>query len=156
MIVGIDPSLTGTGVVILDDGGYMVTQKLIATSLKDCIEKRFDSIISDIKNLFFDNGTDYKIYIEGISFNSKGNNLAQICGLHYFIRWNLWLHKYQVKVVPPKTLKKHITGTGNGKKNLMLLKVYKKWGIEFDDDNLADAYGLARMGYDEHYKRRKT
>jgi hypothetical protein len=27
----------------------------------------------------------------------------------------------------------------------MLLNIYKKWGIEFRDNNIADAYSLARM-----------
>jgi len=30
----------------------------------------------------------------------------------------------------------------------MLLNVYKKWGIDFDNHNLADAFGLAMMGID--------
>ncbi len=32
----------------------------------------------------------------------------------------------------------------------MLLKVYKKWGVEFEIDDLADAYGLARMALEEY------
>jgi crossover junction endodeoxyribonuclease RuvC len=43
------------------------------------------------------------------------------------------------------TLKKFVTGVGNAKKNEMLLKTYQAWGIEFNDDNAADAYGLAMM-----------
>jgi hypothetical protein len=27
----------------------------------------------------------------------------------------------------------------------MLLQIYKKWGVEFSDDNAADAYALARL-----------
>ena len=27
----------------------------------------------------------------------------------------------------------------------MLLNTYKKWDIEFDDDNAADSYGLAHL-----------
>jgi hypothetical protein len=43
-------------------------------------------------------------------------------------------------------LKKYITGKGTGvQKNQILLNVYKKWGIEFNDDNAADSYGLARI-----------
>lgn len=47
--------------------------------------------------------------------------------------------------IPPMTLKKYASGKGNSKKQEMLLQIYKRWGVEFSDDNAADAYGLARM-----------
>lgn len=48
-------------------------------------------------------------------------------------------------IVPPTSLKKFVTGSGSAAKDNMLLGVYKKWGVEYRDNNLADAYGLARM-----------
>ena len=43
-------------------------------------------------------------------------------------------------IVAPTALKKFVTGSGAaGKKNLMLLATYRKWGVEFDDDNKADS-----------------
>jgi len=47
--------------------------------------------------------------------------------------------------VPPMTLKKYATGKGTSKKQEMLLQIYKRWGIEFNDDNAADAYALGRL-----------
>jgi Holliday junction resolvasome RuvABC endonuclease subunit len=49
-------------------------------------------------------------------------------------------------VVPPTRLKKFVAGKGNAKKNEMLLAVYKRWGYEFADDNMADAFSLAKLG----------
>jgi Holliday junction resolvasome RuvABC endonuclease subunit len=64
----------------------------------------------------------------------------------------LFLHKhfdvFPLKtplVVPPLTLKKYATGKGTAKKQEMLLQIYKRWGVEFSDDNAADAYALARL-----------
>lgn len=48
-------------------------------------------------------------------------------------------------VIPPTSLKKFATGSGTAKKAEMLLGVYKRWGAEFKDDNLADAYVLAKI-----------
>ena len=48
-------------------------------------------------------------------------------------------------IVSPGELKKFVTGNGNAKKELMLLEVYKRWGLSLTDHNLADAYGLARV-----------
>lgn len=47
--------------------------------------------------------------------------------------------------VAPNTLKKYVSGSGAAKKNEMLLHAYKRWGVEFDDDNACDSYGLARI-----------
>lgn len=47
--------------------------------------------------------------------------------------------------IPPMTLKKFASGKGNSKKQEMLLQIYKRWGVEFNDDNAADAYALARL-----------
>ena len=47
--------------------------------------------------------------------------------------------------VPPMTLKKYAAGKGNAKKQEMLLQIYKRWGLEFNDDNAADAYSLGRL-----------
>lgn len=48
-------------------------------------------------------------------------------------------------IVAPTMVKKYATGKGVAPKNGMLLAVYKRWGVEFKDDNLADAYTLARI-----------
>lgn len=52
--------------------------------------------------------------------------------------------------VPPMTLKKYASGKGNSKKQEMLLQIYKRWGMEFNDDNAADAYALARLAAESH------
>jgi len=52
--------------------------------------------------------------------------------------------------IPPMTLKKYATGKGNAKKQEMLLQIYKRWHIEFNDDNAADAYSLARLAADAY------
>lgn len=48
-------------------------------------------------------------------------------------------------LIPPMTLKKYAAGKGNAKKQEMLMQIYKRWGIEFNDDNAADSYALARV-----------
>ena len=52
--------------------------------------------------------------------------------------------RYPLKV-PPMTLKKYAAGKGNAKKQEMLLQIYKRWGVEFNDDNAADSSALARL-----------
>lgn len=47
--------------------------------------------------------------------------------------------------IPPMTLKKYAAGKGTAKKQEMLMQIYKRWSIEFNDDNAADSYALARL-----------
>lgn len=46
-------------------------------------------------------------------------------------------------LISTSALKKYVSGSGATKKNAMLMATYKKWGIEFWDDNMADSFGLA-------------
>jgi Holliday junction resolvasome RuvABC endonuclease subunit len=43
------------------------------------------------------------------------------------------------------TLKKFVSGKGTAKKQEMMLQAYKRYGVEINDDNAVDAYGLARI-----------
>ena len=48
-------------------------------------------------------------------------------------------------LVAPQQLKKFATGSGNTKKELITKEVLKRWDVDFDDTNLAEAYVLARI-----------
>lgn len=64
----------------------------------------------------------------------------------------LWMHQTQVRwyELAASTLKKFVTGSGAGKKEQMWLGAYKRWGVDAtvlgDDNNVLDAYCLARAG----------
>jgi len=147
--VGLDPSLTGTGIVKLDLESNIEEQKLISTKSSDKEEYRMSFILNEV-NRIIDN--DSVVYIEGLSHGSTGQSILEMAGLHYCITVNLYQRKITFKDIPPGTLKKFVTGNGRGKKNLMLLKTYKKFGIEFEDDNLCDAFCLAKLALEEHKK----
>jgi Holliday junction resolvasome RuvABC endonuclease subunit len=95
------------------------------------------------------------IAIEGYAFGSQMANMAGELG--GMIRLALYDNYRFVNdasafplVVPPTSLKKYITGKGRVDKNQILLNVYKKWGVEFNNDNAADSYGLARIARNAH------
>jgi hypothetical protein len=48
--------------------------------------------------------------------------------------------------VPPTVLKKFICGKGNANKAAVVSAATRRYSEEFDSDNQADAYVLARMG----------
>jgi crossover junction endodeoxyribonuclease RuvC len=140
--IGIDLSLTGTGIVLIDSEGKITKQNLIETSPKTKIELRIAEIASAIHDVIHPGDA---LCMEGLAFGARGQSMLELAGLHYHIRITLTERELPFRVIPPTTLKKFITGKGNAKKEQMLLQVYKRFGIEFDNNNLADAYGLARM-----------
>ena len=148
--IGIDPSLTENAVVCLDENGEILESKLIKTDSKSEIEDRINYIYNSIYNIINKYEDNKLINIEGLAFGAKGNAITQLAGLHYFVRINLKNNNLEYKIIPPTTLKKFVTGRGNCKKELMLLKIYKRWRVEFDNNNLADSYGLAKMALDNY------
>jgi Holliday junction resolvasome RuvABC endonuclease subunit len=50
-------------------------------------------------------------------------------------------------LVAPQQLKKFVAGNGNIKKSMIPKEILKRWAMDFDDENLAEAYGLARVAH---------
>lgn len=154
LFVGLDPSLTATGLVVLNKEAEIIRQELIMTSSKVDIEPRLikvkDHVMSSLGNAELNKF--YNVYVEGLSFMSSGQGFTQLAGLHYFLRSCFFQRPVDIKyeIIAPTALKKFVSGKGNAKKELMLLKVFKKWGVEFSDSNLCDAYSLARMALEEY------
>jgi crossover junction endodeoxyribonuclease RuvC len=154
MFVGLDPSFNEFGVVILDLKANIVEQRLITSDTKLEADERIIQLEKEFKFIPTICGL-HSVYIEGPSFSSSGKFVLQMGALHYYIRIFLLKKSTNFRIIAPGTLKKFVTGTGKGKKELMLLKVYKKWNVEFDNNNLCDAYSLARMAL-EDFKREKN
>lgn len=88
--------------------------------------------------------------MEGYSYGAQMAHMAGELGAtvkHELAVWGYDKPDYKYPlIVPPSVLKKYVTGKGTGvQKNQILLNIYKKWGVEFNDDNAADSYALARM-----------
>ena len=142
--VGIDQSYTGFAVTLYwgcgststlyelpKDGG--IKRAMAAEEILDAISWSLDG--RPIKS----------VVMEGYAYSSTRAHMAGELGA-IVKRW--WVTTYPdvpLLVASPTSLKKYVTGTGTAKKQQILLGVYKRWGVEFHDDNLADSYGLARM-----------
>jgi len=147
IFVGLDPSFNGTGIIVLGSQGEIIKQTLHKAKEGE-VEERLLDIEEKIK--FIPTIPRLEIvYIEGPSYSSSGAFILQMGALHYLIRLIFLKKKINYKVIAPGTLKKFVAGTGLAKKELMLLKTYKKWGVEFSYNNLCDAYGLARMAFED-------
>lgn len=146
-VMGLDPSLTSTGVAIirppLQEGDESVFTTVIKTKAGEDITKRIDYIAGEIIELVLLHRPTL-ICIEGLAFGARGRSMFDLAGLHHVIRRDLMRHR--VEVVAPQALKKFVTGKGNAKKDQMKLSVYKHWSVEFLTTDETDAYALAQWG----------
>lgn len=156
--IGIDQSLTGFAITILDvenpknyltwvyKSPYRGVKRLVDISnwLVNKLDIVNDRYVVDVA-------------MEGTVLASHSALvLGELSAIVKIVFWSFfedWNHQDHLRVplqVPPMTLKKYAAGKGNAKKQEMLMQIYKRYGIEFNDDNAADSYGLARMAAKLH------
>lgn len=139
--VGIDQSYSGFAITVLGEKSH------ITTVYKS--EKRGVDRLSDINVHLIDTLLNYAVIVdiamEGYAFGSQMANMLGELGGMVKLTLRDTLDVYPL-IVPPTVLKKYATGKGQGiSKSQILMHVYKKWGVEFSDDNAADSYVLARI-----------
>jgi Holliday junction resolvasome RuvABC endonuclease subunit len=152
--VGIDQSLTGfamSAVHILHPEQH---QTWVYTSPYRGVQRLHDIgqfIISKLEFLEQNKNDIYDIAMEGTVLHSQSASvLGELAGVVKLVIFD-WFNdapNEQLRTplqVPPMSLKKFVAGTGNATKDVMLLNIYKKYGVELRDNNAADAYGLARI-----------
>lgn len=154
--IGIDQSLTGFSVTLLDVNDPKSFYTAVYKSPYNGVQRLVD--ISDwftgtLEHFNNFNTTTYvDVAMEGTVLASQS---ALVLGeLSATVKLTLWDYfgnsKSNITLktplqIPPMTLKKYATGKGTAKKQEMLLQIYKRWGVEFNDDNAADSYALARL-----------
>ncbi|CAB4128923.1 hypothetical protein UFOVP225_105 [uncultured Caudovirales phage] len=152
LVIGIDQSYSGFGITFMDpksDNYLTVVFKGEGTGVDRLLDIR-EVLLALIKT-HAAYAIDIKVAMEGYAFGSQMANMAGELGgmvkvvLHdQFKRSNM--HGMYPYIIPPTVLKKYVTGKGTGvQKNQILLSVYKKWGVEFTNDNAADSYALAHL-----------
>lgn len=146
-IIGIDQSLTGTGVAHVENDGTLFETKLLKVGKLRGIE-RLDFITSEICKFIDSVSERIVVAREGYSFGSTGRATFSLGELGGCIDLRLYSQKpgdiVAYYTIPPTVIKKYCLGKGNIKKDsAYLLTVYNKIGVEFTDDNQADAYMIA-------------
>jgi len=137
--IGIDQSLTGFAITALDVDGKYLTQ--VYKSSYFGVERLYD-ILCFLEN-FIAVYPILDVAMEGSVLQSHSAlKLGELAGV---VKLKLLENKQYPLQVPPMTLKKFASGKGNAKKQEMLLQMYKRWKVEFSDDNAADSYALARL-----------
>ena len=143
-VLGLDPSLTAFGICELSvrRTAFELTTEVFKSKFKDVprlldIRYKLEAVLAEVEpNL---------VVLEGYAF-ARPNQAHQIGELGGMVRTVLHLACSNPMIVAPTKLKKFVTGKGNAKKDVMLMHTLKRFGVEFDNSDECDAFGLAMFG----------
>lgn len=135
-VIGIDQSLTSTGVVVIEDGvPKPIDYKVINTTKDQTIQQRIWYITTQI-HLIAHKYKPILINVEGLSFASSGNATRDLAGLYYSLTTVLpFSFGYNVQTITPNQVKKFATGKGRADKKEM-------W--EALPDHIKEAFSLVK------------
>lgn len=145
-VLGLDPSLTGTGWA--RDGDVEVAFGSISTKASDPC--RLNSIFTAVEQRIFSasvTGAETKVdlaIVEDLPTHAHGAGLTGMA--QGVVRLALQRHRVPYVVVPPASLKKYATGKGNATKADMRMALYQRTGMDVRDDNAVDAVWLRYLG----------
>lgn len=148
-VLGLDLSLTGTGICYLDGDGIAVLRTVRCGKLTGHERMRWilDAIAETQRGQHVD-----LVVIEGPSYGSQGGQRGhhERAGLWWLVAQSLSDRGRSYAVVAPKARAKYATGNGNDGKKRVLEHVRERYGHlrTIANDNEADALVLAHMGVD--------
>ncbi len=141
-IMGIDPSLTGCGLVLIS-GGQLKVAQTVGTSAKDLRGMRLEQISEGVAKFIESYMPDF-VAMEGYSFGSKFNReeMGEVGGV---IKLTLWAASIEPIIWPNYSWKQAVLGKGKGKtkKEDLKLPVFQKFGVDLADMNQVEAFCVA-------------
>ena len=147
--VGIDLSLTDTGIATVFDDGTISTARVRSTGAEDAtLHERWERLRRLRDDIEFRIGYDYTpVVIEQPAYGATNGSHHDRSGLWWMVVDNLLHWNVPVTEVAPTTLKKYATGKGNASKDEVLAAVVKRYpAADVVNNNVADAVVLAAMG----------
>jgi Holliday junction resolvasome RuvABC endonuclease subunit len=86
------------------------------------------------------------VMLEDFAFCARGRAVFQLAGLQYLVRHQLLKSEVPFQLITPTQAKKFLTGKHHCDKNLILKETLKRYQIDVDDDNIADAINFNKIG----------
>lgn len=150
-VLGVDPSLTSTGIAFRRNGEVFTdtikTGDLRGSYRLGNIYRRMLEILDTV------NPTHICIegYAMGFGRGSSPGRVFDIGELGGLLRWLFWERGISVMIAPPATMKKAITGKGraenrDAEKTAVISALGKTYGLHVPQNDEADAVGLMLIG----------
>lgn len=148
-VVGLDLSLTATGVAAIE-GGLTARASVLSAPKKWNGPSRMQKLLELARPWW--QGSDL-VAVEGPAYDQmKGSGHHETAGYWWAIYLELWRSGIPVVVVTPTCVKKYALGVGGGpnatKDKVLVAAVRRFPEVDVDNNNAADALWLAAMGAD--------
>jgi crossover junction endodeoxyribonuclease RuvC len=148
-VLGLDLSLTSSGVAVVESGTGVVYTEAIKTKGKknDTLRERHERhayILTRIQEIIEEHSPQY-IVIEGPAYASSVGKLHDRSGLWWIVVFTLMNDLYKVSEVPPTNRAQYATGKGRVPKEVVVAAVAEHMSTVVKTDDEADAIVLACM-----------
>lgn len=155
-VIGLDLSLTATGLAEVQDGEVVTTYRVKSAGKKDddleARGKRLKRLSDEIMEWVLEGDDPDLVVIESPAYGAKFGSPHDRSGLWWSIVSRLMAEGFPIATVAPMSRAKYGTGRGNARKPDVLEAVRVNYGpfvaspYGIPDDNVADAVLLAAMG----------
>lgn len=146
--LGLDLSLTSTGMAQVDDDGTYATMR-VKPRPGMAGHERMNWLVEWICD---HGGRPALVLVEGPSYGNQGTGRQsghhERAGLWWLVTNRLYNAGLHIVVVPPAALKRYATGKGNAGKDDVLREVVRRFPAFTGGNDEADALVLAAMGAD--------
>lgn len=145
-IVGLDLSLTSTGLAVIIDGTAHVLRQSTAPAGDD-VGRRHERLVHIAGNVReWCTGADL-VVLEGPSYGSATGHQHDRSGLWWLVVHRILNAELPLAVVPPTSRARYATGKGNSGKDAVLVSVVRRYPeVNVTGNDQADALILAAMG----------
>lgn len=145
IVVGLDLSLTSTGVAVLR-AGQVFLDRVDAPASDDALQS-WRRIESTAARTLRQVPAGALVILEGPSWASRFGKPDERHAQRWMVRGPLLERGHQVVIVQPRTRAKYAADDGNAKKPAVLVSMRARHpGLTIRDHNVADALALAAMG----------
>ena len=140
LVVGIDPSLSATGLAAADGATSTVGGDSRVGDLR--LARIADAVATAIAGAHLVVIEDLPTHAKGAGFTGRAQGVVRLALVNAGVPY---------AAVIPSVLKKFATGSGNASKGDLRMALYKRAGLDLRDDNQVDAWwlraaGLQRLG----------
>lgn len=147
-VVGIDPSLTGTGVAVagdeitvqvIDSTGHTAASLTERWARMTTIRARVSQIVRETEPAL--------VVIEAPALDARHGAHLDRDGLWWMLVDEMFLGDISLVAAPPKSVKKFATGNGNASKDQMVAALARAFpDVDLIDNNGSDALAMAAFG----------
>jgi len=147
-ILGLDQGTVYTGYCVIEDSNIIATGS-IELNQKLKLNTRIVSMCHDIEQLLRKYNPDY-LALEDIYYcPGRYNAFRALAMLRGALIWEYWIRKLSHPIiVSAVSARKYLGIKGNSKKHEIIKFLNKEFNLKLDNEHIADAIVVAKVGYD--------